>query len=308
MPKDDVMSITTQPLDLNFLIKFIDKFDGSREALNPFLINCGNAIKLATSAQQDILFKYILSQLTGRAQIACSIKEFQNWEQLEEFLKSQFGEKKHYAHLLVELQNCKQQNSETVSQFSLKVETCLARLLTEIDISIPTNKKLEVAGRVAAMQDLALHTFVMGLDNRISTIVRCRNPGTLNEAINFAVEEEKIVTSSFRKSVPPSSFRNAFDRGQQSRYTAPQPRQPSRPFNSNAPNFYCRYCKNPGHTIENCKKREYNNSKRANNFNDVNNQPSTSGYKPQRRVNHILERYEDPESRDEVDIENPKND
>lgn len=102
MPKDEpnTMSKETKEIDMNFISKFINKFDGNREKLNAFLNNCRNAISLASLSQQDTILKYILSQLEGRAESACSIREFENWQQLEEFLKNQFGEKKHYAALL----------------------------------------------------------------------------------------------------------------------------------------------------------------------------------------------------------------
>ncbi|KAL0860508.1 hypothetical protein ABMA27_009882 [Loxostege sticticalis] len=108
--------IVKQIVELPTLLKFIKPYDGCREQLNSFLVNCNNAYELASESQKDILFKYILCQLQGKAETACSIKEFANWHQLKEFLKTQFSERKHYAHLLTELQNCKQQATEPVSQ------------------------------------------------------------------------------------------------------------------------------------------------------------------------------------------------
>ncbi|XP_045765318.1 uncharacterized protein LOC123867366 [Maniola jurtina] len=60
-------------------------------------------------------------------------------------------------------------------------------------------KKSEIPGRTAAMEDLALHHFLMGLHPRISNIVRCKSPRTLNEAIGFAISEEKIQQTLYRK-------------------------------------------------------------------------------------------------------------
>ncbi|KOB77231.1 Uncharacterized protein OBRU01_04446 [Operophtera brumata] len=77
-------------LGLNTLFKFIKSYDGSRETVNSFIINCNNAYDLAAEEQKPILFKYILSQLSGKAELACSIKDFTSWEQLKEFLKTQF--------------------------------------------------------------------------------------------------------------------------------------------------------------------------------------------------------------------------
>lgn len=264
---------TAKEIEMNILCKFISKFDGNREKLNAFLNNCKNAIHLASPTQQDVLLKFVLSQLEGRAESACSIKEFDNWQQLEDFLKSQFGDRKHYAALLLDLQNCRQLNSETVNQFALRVESCLSKLLAEINISIPSKKKSELPGRVAAMEDLALHTFTSGLNARLSTVVRCRDPETLNDAINFAVSEEKILLTTSRQQSPNNA--NVFSRQPPQR---PFQFQQSRSFvqhGVNIPNRLnnqgpvastsgppvCRYCKAVGHTIDVCRKREYNNKR-----------------------------------------------
>nr|XP_032522676.1 uncharacterized protein LOC116774130 [Danaus plexippus plexippus] len=133
---------------------------------------------------------------------------------------------------------------ENVNQYALRMETYLSQLLTEISFS--TSKLKELVGRTAAMVDLVLHHFVMGLQPRISNIVRCKSPKTLNEAINFAVSEERSVRPNSR-SVP---FQRALPNT-----------PPRRPFNNNNSSLFCRYCKMNGHKISTCKKRECNNSK-----------------------------------------------
>lgn len=166
--RSTVAAATMAELDLNTLFKFIKPYDGSRESVNSFIINSNNAYELASESQRPVLFKYILSQLHGKAEIACSIKEFTSWDQLKDFLKTQFCERKHYSHLLTDLQESKQSPQENVSQYSLRVETCLSQLLTEISLS--NTKAKELPGRTAAMEDLALHHFLMGLRPRVSNI------------------------------------------------------------------------------------------------------------------------------------------
>lgn len=301
MGKDKDEAGPSKGVELSILLKFINKFDGSRDRLAPFLNNCQNAIDLASPSQQIILFKYIVSQLEGRAEIACSIKEFETFDQLEDFLKNQFGEKKHYAALLSELQDCRQLSNEAVNQFGLRVESCLAKLITEINITIPTKLKGELTGRIAAMQDLALHAFVTGLNPRLATVIRCRNPSTLNEAISFASSEEKILQATLKKHPTSHSGANSYqNRPQQSsnfqnqnRYQHPNnyqnPSQRSGQFqrpqnrgfqnraginitnesndngqNNSSSRPVCRYCKNEGHLIKDCRKREFNNKRFGN--------------------------------------------
>lgn len=288
-------------IPLNTILKFIKPFTGDRDKLTAFLRNCDSAISLATPQQENLILKYILSQLEGKAETACSIKDFDSWASLKEFLKTQFGERKHYAHLLTELQDCRQGSQETVSQFSLRVETCLQKLLTEVTVS--NSKKMELAGRLAAMEDLALHTFTLGLHPRISNLVRCRDPKNLNEAINCAISEEKIQQFSYRnnlKQKPNETVpkRNDFNNKPQSKYNYNNDNQYTPSSSKEAP--FCRYCKKTGHTLEFCRLREYNNRKYSNGPKTFTPYQSTSkpnNYKPGPRVNYT----ENDESRDEID-------
>lgn len=280
-------------MELNTLFKFIKSYDGCRERLSSFIVNCDNAIELASEIQVPILFKYILSQLEGKAEIACSIKEFYNWEQLKQFLKNQFSVRKHYSHLLTELQETKQGQLETVNQFALRIETCLSHLLTEI--SLANYVASEIEGRTAAMEDLALHHFTTGLKPNLSLIVRCKSPRTLNEAVNIAISEERILQTTQRR--PP--FDRIQRQGEQkqtmfrTRPNFQNTQTPNRNTYQNTQTFnrniICRYCKNIGHSIEQCRKREFNNR----------NGPSTSSFKPQpyltQRVNYV------DDGHDEVD-------
>lgn len=303
-------SETEEKVELNVLLKFIKPFDGSRDKLNPFISNCQSAYSLADKHQKPILFKYILSQLIGRAETSCSIKEFENFDQFIDFLKQQFGERKHYSHLLSELQECRQGQTEGVNQFALRIETCLAKLLTEIKISNPTKKK-EIAGRVAAMEDLALHTFTVGLQPRLSQIIRCRNPDSLNAAINFAVAEEKLLPSVNRRMFQPyTGFpdRQKFPPRREYQPHFNRPPVPHIPRNDNFRNvntndIICRYCKNIGHTIENCRKRQYNNNRNQMNPQMTsarpNNPPPTSDFNNPRRTFTVTQ--PDDNGVDEID-------
>lgn len=283
-------------ITLNVLTKFIKSYNGDRETLPAFLTNCENAMSLASPEQNTVLCKYILSQLEGKAQVACSLKSFSTWPELKTFLRSTFGEKKHSTHLMSDLQHCKQLSHEDVTKFSLRIESLLTRILSDTHHSCKDEK--ELPGRVAAMEDLALNTFMLGLTNSISNVVRCKNPSTLNEAIQYAIDEEKLynITKFNTKSIKQCSicnrlghnssecFRNKKpkDHYQKSYHVNPQINSHANsntttyPNNSNSyPNTYsnpstnsnsktCNYCKHFGHTIDQCRKRQFNMQRRQN--------------------------------------------
>lgn len=275
---------TAVEMDLNILLKFVKPYDGSREQLNSFLNNCNNAYELATEPQKSILFKYILCQLTGKAETACSIKEFTSWEQLKEFLKTQFSERKHYTHLLTDLQEAKQTSSENVGQFALRMETHLSQLLTEISLS--NYKVKEIPGRTAAMEDLTLHHFLMGLNPRVSNIVRCRMPKSFNEAVNLAISEERILETLYKrnhsshqdKQAKENQFKSKASAQSSSKIAQKSSSQPSTSGSNpkHDPHLSCRYCKEVGHDINNCQKRQ----KRYPNPQSQKDSSRSSGFQP----------------------------
>lgn len=290
-------------VDFNILSKFIKPFDGDRGKLTSFIRNCNNAFQLASREQDDLLFKFILAQLEGKAEAACSLKCFSNWQELKTFLKLTFGEVKHRDHLLLDLQTCKIRPNEDISQYSLRIETCLTKLQT--DITHSTQIKSELEGRIANTEDLALHTFLLGIPSHISTIVRCRNPRSLNEAIDLAIQEEKLqnyVQISKTKETNPRcracdkighTEKNCFlyrqrrpihvlspNKTQFQRRPHDQPSSSSSSFpNPQNHPVICRYCKNIGHDISVCRKRQFNNARKNN--------------QPQQLVHNFTESYGD---------------
>lgn len=267
-----------EKITLSVLTKFIKPYDGNRESLPAFLTNCDNAMSLASAEQKNVLCKFIIAQLEGKAQVACSLKSFSEWEEIKSYLKSTFGEKKHSCHLLMELQNCKQLSGEDVTKYSLRIEHALTRILSEIHYSCRESK--ELPGRTAAMEELALNTFMLGLNTSISTIVRCRNPATLNDAVQHAIEEEKLYNLSktgtkFHHPTCSTCHRSGHTSSEcfkKGTFSKPKPNF-QKSFHVN-PNFnnkrfprnpvICNYCKNVGHTISFCRKRQFNMTRREN--------------------------------------------
>lgn len=277
--KQEIDTEMSVEISLSVLTKFIKTYNGDKETLPAFLTNCDNAMSLASTNQQLVLCKFILSQLEGKAQVACSLKNFNSWEEIKCFLKSTFGEKKHSTHLLVDLQNCKQLPSEDVTKFSLRIESILTRIQSDIHHSC--KEQNELPGRVAAMEDLALNTFLLGLNASISNIVRCRNPSSLNEAVSLAIEEEKIYNLKFSSSrssykqcsscnKPGHTSSECYRNRNSQRTSHPQrtfhvnPAASTSQNSQNSQPKQCNYCKNFGHTIQECRKLKFRNSQNGN--------------------------------------------
>lgn len=179
-----------EQISLSILLKFIKPYNGDTEKLSALLTNCNTAMNLADDTQILVVFAYIQCQLVDKAEAACVNHIFDDYEELKNFLKRMYSEKKHYNHLLIELQQCRQLHNESVSQYIFKIESCLKRLLTVIRQNNQTAS--ELPGKIAAMNDLALHTYILGVSSPIGQIRRSRDIRDLNEAFVMALEEEKI--------------------------------------------------------------------------------------------------------------------
>lgn len=280
IPKINVIAnADTEPFPIQTLCAFINPYKGERETLPAFLTNCQNALDLAKGNQKELLLKFIIAKLEGKPQIACSNKIFEKFDDLKNFLRQNFGERKHYNHLLLDLQNCKQLNNETVAQFALRIETCLTALQSEIHNS--ESLKKELAGRIAMTEDLALFTFTLGLNPRLSTIVRCREPKNLNAAVNVALQEEKIQNLFFQTTKAKSPVckicnkpghsesecylkRRQHASNNNTTYSKNPSSNNAAPSSSQVP--VCSYCKNKGHHISQCRKRQFNENRKASSF------------------------------------------
>ena len=272
-------------VSIDTLLKFIEPYNGDRDNLNAWITNCDRAFLIAQPVQYNILFAFIQSRLHDKAQSVCSNSIFPTWENLKDHLKSRLGDKKHQNHLLIELQNCKQLHNEPISQYILRLETALKRLLASIKQS--SNDTTYLQGKIENTEDLALLTFKLGTSPQISQMLRYRNPETLNEAFNMALEEEKIqwlINSQNRNKITCNicnksghSSNNCYKKQNSTFSDRPNQYKKIHQISTNTPNLlnqssqssqniekFCNYCKTNGHLIFTCEKRKFNNQKYGN--------------------------------------------
>lgn len=291
---DDNNSADTQ-IYLNILFKFIKEFNGDRTKLVPYLNNVDSAFAIAHPSQKPILLAYVKSQLTGKAETACSNHVFNSWEELKGFLKDMYGDKKHPGHLLIELQNCKQLSNESISQYVFRLETALKNVLTVTQQG--NHPENELSGRLAALNDLALHTFIINTKPEISQMLRSRNINSLNEAINIALEEEKVrlllrqqeVGNKFCKNCKtPGHYTIHCRKSKQENPTSKGIGKNSYNVQTNSSNNkFCKYCKKIGHDITECRKRQRKNQLNQNSASGTSQNINTSNYNNKKGARHI---------------------
>lgn len=278
-------------LSLEIAEKMLIRFDGNKNKLYEFIDNCDKAMSLIKPELKAILFAIIETKLTDKARAITRNRNFLEWIDLKKFLLDAYSERRTEGQWQLELHSLRQLPADNVITFSNKVENCYIKLLNTLDSNLSREAR---EACTTLLKNQALNVFIRGLNKDISILLKSRNPNTLEEAVALALAEEQEQLSNLE--IQKQVFCNICKRNNHStancRYKNDQNKnirhfqnlqnnycknQNSSKFSNNYHNNgqhsnvrnessqkFCRYCKKPGHLIENCRKREYNNSKARN--------------------------------------------
>lgn len=287
-------------ISLDHLIRLLPReFDGDRTKLRSFVKQVDAVFELARPSQKQVLLLFVKNKIEGRARdqidIHCNLT---TWEEISELLLNLFQDKKSLDQLMEDLNSIKQNRNENVSQFYQKLEDLQSKILGTIhstDCSPDT-----LAGRLAMITEMTLNRFVYHSHPQISQMLRYRDFANINSAFTAALAEEKALRLRY-DNFQRCEICNRSNHTTHECYFGKQNQPTSKPINLNRVKQnnvvnnikQCRYCKNIGHNIEECRKREYNNSRQnngsyrqsnPNNF-EVNRQQSNSQHSYQHRTN-----------------------
>lgn len=261
MPETKVLP--SSEIDLGTLLKLIPDFNTSDNSkVYNFIRSCDSAFQYASNSQKSILLTYALNKLTGPGSSDVHSKQFFKWDDLKQFLIQKFSQTKTLAHLTLELQSLFQKPQESITNFFLRVDLCRSKIIEKLTAEI-TDSTIE--GRLATTEETALNVFVNGVRSDIGMMLRVREFKTISDAGNFAIQEEKIRNmNTAREMLYRNSMPSSFSRKPASALPVHQPSKfpPPNPVYTHQ---QCNYCKKPGHSIQDCRKRAYNNSLKQSN-------------------------------------------
>lgn len=271
------------PFQIEIALKMIPEFSGERRELHKFLSCCDIVYNTATTrAEKDSFLSVVKTKLSGLAYEIVKYGEFDNWEILKPAIQNQFLETRTIAQIQLELLSTRQKQNEDVRSFANKIERLCQDLTdacvrSEGEAAAPIIKNLN--------KKSALKAFVEGLVPSLKFVIKASRFDDLTAAIEAACEEERTlkcighVNSSYPKM---NNFIRCYKCGK-SNHKANQCYSNKASESNKLPDFQnfarsahkrevkvnninitCAYCKNVGHTIDNCRKRQYNNAKRSN--------------------------------------------
>lgn len=264
----------TMSLEINTLLKLIPTFDTTQpQQIYRFIRSCESAFKLANENQIHILLVYALNNITGSSASDIHCKQYDTWYELKSFLIEKFANVKTISHLNLELQSMFQKPGESLVDYFHRVDLNRSKLIEKLNTEI--NDKT-IYGRIATAEETALSVFINGLNSEIGTMLRTKGFSNLNEAGQFAIQEDKIRamnatrqlmfkvntsnnTTNSRSIQRPPISKPPYQHYKQSSYS-------QNTLTPQSVTKVCSYCKKIGHLISDCRKRIYNNSIRTNQY------------------------------------------
>lgn len=232
-------------LNLTFLCSFIKKFfNGNPLDLHEFIANCDSAFKFAKGPQNEFLVAYVISRITGSARAQIRHKTITDWPELKSLLLQLYSHKNHYMQFMEELCTIKQHSNENILSFYNRIDTICTRLFYCFNLQDPAER----IGRIETIKELSIQRFTRHSHPDISRFLRSKEPATLSDALNLALEKERALQISCKTQATPNK------------------NQPN--FNQNSTNHstkFCNYCKRNGHLLSECFRRNRWNSRNNNN-------------------------------------------
>jgi cellular nucleic acid-binding protein len=208
-------------------LKLVTPFKGDKKEIIAFIANVDTAFEVIDPRNAGTLFKFVLTRISGEPRTAIAHRNLETWEELKEFLKNTYTEKRTLDFHANQLFSSKQSKTENVSEWIQRVQKLGSRFR---EAALQDCEQDERAGVLTLSDRLRNICFVQGLSSdRIQTIVRSRNYSSFDDIAETALEEESAILSKNER------YKNT---------------------NANADSPKCSNCHKPGHVASRCYLRD----------------------------------------------------
>lgn len=248
-------------LNIELALKIIPEYDGSPTTLHRFISCCEIIQKPLKSEENANLINLLKVKLTGKAYDVLRYKDFKTFRELKSEFQKQFGETRSSAQIQLELLQNSQSRNENVKSYANRIQ----QLLTELNECCSNSLGKSNDDILTLNDQTALKAFQEGLVPSIKLIVKACRFTKLKDAVAFAFEEETNLQSKSNSNTTPSYHKPIIKcqvchkPGHNAdvcflRYRVNNPNSYSKAHNNIR--VICAYCKNIGHHIQECRKRQ----------------------------------------------------
>ena len=120
-PDSDTASMT-EFISVGESLKLVAPFKGEKRDVLAFIANADTAFEVTDPRNVGTLFKFVLTRISGEPRNAIAHRNLENWEELREFLKNTYTEKRTLDYHANQLFSTKQRKTESVSECIKRVQ------------------------------------------------------------------------------------------------------------------------------------------------------------------------------------------
>ena len=174
-------------------LKFVPPFNGNKQEVLAFIGNVDTAFAVINPSQEAILYKFVLTRISGEPRTAISHRNLENWADLKEFLQNAYIEKRTLDFHASQLFKARQEKDEKVADWIHKVQTLGSQFREAALLNCSEGAREGILDFSDRLRNIC---FIQGLaSDRIQTIVRSRNYQNFDEIAESALMEESAIAS-----------------------------------------------------------------------------------------------------------------
>ena len=174
-------------------LKLVPYFKGDKQEVLAFIGNADMVFAVINPAQEDVLYKSVLTRISGEARTAISHRVLDNWVELKEFLKNSYIEKRTLDFHASQLFAAKGRKDVRVVDWIQRIQLLGWQFEEAALLNCSEGAREGILDLSDRLQNIC---FVQGLgSNRIQTIMRSRNYGNFDEIVETSLVEESAITS-----------------------------------------------------------------------------------------------------------------
>jgi len=185
---------------LKMYVETVPTFNGDPNALTPYINSCDFLFNTYGHVNDPLIKNYliraVLTKLVDRAQILISCRpELNDWPSIKTTLTQCFGDRRNLECLEHDLIMSKPQKNESIIEFGARLQVLRSNLASKICNTTEFDKTTKQI-YIRQYEQLSLKTFIRNLPNQLQSIIRLKNPDTLETAMSYVIEEENFSYTS----------------------------------------------------------------------------------------------------------------
>jgi len=177
-------------------LKLIPPFKGNKQEVLAFIGNVDTALAVINPEQEAILYKFVLTRISGEPRTAISHRNFDNWIELKEFLQNSYIEKRTLDYNASQLFKAKQTKDKRVTDWIQRIQTLGSQFHEAALLNCSEGAREGITDLTDTLRNIC---FVQGLaSDRIQTIVRGRKYQSFDEIAEMALVKESAMSKQDR--------------------------------------------------------------------------------------------------------------